>query len=63
MTEWSPWDWIAGSIGVASFAIYLLDRAYREAITQLRASCDKDHNEQQRRIDELQKRLGIRGTE
>jgi hypothetical protein len=63
MTEWSPWDWIVGSIGVASFALYLLDRAYREAIKQTREACDREHSDLQQRIDELKKRYRIRENE
>jgi hypothetical protein len=63
MSDWSPWDIVVSSIGVASFALFLLDRAHRAAISQLKESCATEQSELQRQIDELKKRLGIRGTE
>jgi hypothetical protein len=61
--DWSLIQWIAGCVSIATVALYLLDRAHRAAIAAMKESCDREHSEMQRQIDELKKRLGIRGTE
>jgi hypothetical protein len=61
--QWSPIEWILGCFSIASVALFLLDRAHRSAIKEMRDSCTREQSDMQRRIDELQRRLGIRGTE
>jgi hypothetical protein len=56
--DWSLINWVLGCVSIASVALFLLDRAHRSAIAQMRDSCDKEHNEMQRRIDELKKQVG-----
>jgi len=63
MTEWSPWDIVLSAVGVASFALFLLDRAHRAAIAQLKNSCDVAHSDQQQVIDVLRELLRVRETE
>ena len=63
MGAWSPLDWILGCVSIASFALFLLDRAHRAAIAQLKNSCDVAHSDQQQVIDVLRELLRVRETE
>ena len=61
--QWSPLEWILGCFSIATVALYLLDRAHRAAIAQLKNSCDVAHSDQQQMIDVLRELLRVRETE
>jgi len=54
MEGWAGIEWLVGYVGVAAFALFLLDRSHRTAFAKLEAVYDKEMEHQQILIEMLQ---------
>lgn len=54
MESWAGIEWLIGYIGVAAFALFLLDRSHRTAFAKLTLVYEKELEHQETLIEMLQ---------